>query len=125
MGIIKWFGVIILSIRFGFEDRDNLWYTVSQSKYSSTPNFYKTGMSSDCSDMLWRHFQWIHQTDVQDEGTGHENNIWKIVGDFVSNFNEYCTHLFFPSDLICADEYILRWYAQGGHWINLVLPVYM
>ena len=47
----------------------------------------------------------------------------KFVEDFVTNFNEFRTKLFSPSDLICADEYILRWYGQGGHWINLGSPV--
>ena len=36
------------------------------------------------------------------------------------------THRYFStSDLICADDSISWWYAQGGHWINLGLPMYV
>ena len=55
----------------------------------------------------------------------HESHCWKIVEDFVTHFNEYCTHLFSPSDLICANESISQWYGQGVHWINLGLPMYV
>ena len=55
-------------------------------------------------DILWRHVRWSHQPDVRGEGTIHEAHRWKIVEDFVTNFNEYRTQLFSPSDLILADE---------------------
>ena len=32
---------------------------------------------------------------------------------------------FFPSDEICVDESMFRWYGQGGHWINHGLPMYV
>ena len=32
---------------------------------------------------------------------------------------------FSPSDLICVDESISRWYGMGGHWINEGLPIYV
>ena len=57
-------------------------------------------------DMLWRHVRWIHHTDVQGEGTSHEAHWWKLVEEFVTNFNEYHTQLFYPLDLICADDSI-------------------
>ena len=62
---------------------------------------------------------------MRDEGTIHEAHWWKLVEDFVIHFNEYRTHIFSPSDLICADESILRWYGQGGNWINLGLSMYV
>ena len=76
-------------------------------------------------DILWRRVRWIHHLDVQDEGTIHEAHQWKLVEDFVATFNEYRTHIFSPSYLICDDESILRWYRQGGHWIYLRLPMYV
>ena len=76
-------------------------------------------------DMLWRNFQWSHQPYVRYEGTSHEAYRWKLVEDFVTHFNEYGTQLFSPSDLICADDSILWWYRQGGHWINLGSPMYV
>ena len=76
-------------------------------------------------DILLRHVRWIHQPDVQGESTSHEAHQCKLVEDFVTHFNEYRTQLFSPLDLICADESISRWYGQGGHWINLGLPMYV
>ena len=32
---------------------------------------------------------------------------------------------FIPSDMICVDESISRWYGQGGEWINHGLPMYV
>ena len=60
---------------------------------------------------------------MQDEGKSHEAHWQKLVEDLVTNFDEYHTQPLSPSDLICADESISRWYGQGGHWINLWLPM--
>ena len=76
-------------------------------------------------DTLWRHVRWSHFPDVRDEGTIHKTHQWKFVEDFATHFNEYCTQIFSPSDLICADESISQWYRKGGHWINLGLPMYV
>ena len=62
---------------------------------------------------------------MQDEVTIHEAHRWKLVEDFVTNFNDYRTQIFYPLDLICADDSISQWYEQGGHWINLVFPIYV
>ena len=62
---------------------------------------------------------------MRGKGTSHEAHWWKLFEDFVNNFNEYHTHLFSPSDIICADESISRWYGQGVHWINLGLTMYV
>ena len=91
----------------------------------SAPAFGKTGTDRHCFDMLWWHVRWIHHPDVRGEGTSHEAHRWKIVEDFATHFNEYRTQLFSPPDLIYSDESISRWYRQGGHWINFVLPMYV
>ena len=62
---------------------------------------------------------------MRGEGTSHEAYRWKLVEDFVTNFNEYCTQLFSTSDIICDNDSILRWYGQGGNWINLGLQMYV
>ena len=108
-GIIKWFGIIILATRFEFVDRDSLWSNVSKSKYRSAPDFCNTSINRHCLDMLWRHFLWINQPDVRDEGTSHEAHRWKLVEDLVNHFNKYCTQILSPSDIMCADESISQW----------------
>ena len=45
--------------------------------------------------------------------------------DFVAAFNEHRANFFIPSDHICVDESMSRWYGQGGHWINHGLPQYV
>ena len=123
--MIRWFGITILATCFIFGDRAILWSTVSQSKYRSDSTFVKTVMNRHHLNMMWRPVRWIHQPDVRGEGTSHEAHQWKLVEDFITHFNEYRTQLFYPLGLICADEYILRWYRQGDHWINLGFPMYV
>ena len=66
-------------------------------------------------NMLWRHVRWSHLTDLKDEGTSHEAHQWKLVEDFVTNFNKYHTQIVSSSDIICAAVSISRGYTQGGH----------
>jgi hypothetical protein len=47
------------------------------------------------------------------------------VQDFVDRFNEYRKASFIPSESICVDESMSRWYGQGGSWINHGLPMYV
>ncbi|KAG7349008.1 transposase IS4 [Nitzschia inconspicua] len=50
---------------------------------------------------------------------------WLLVDDFVEEFNEHMVQAFDPSEHICVDESISRWYGQGGHWTNMGLPMYV
>ena len=50
---------------------------------------------------------------------------WKLVDDFVTNFNLHRATMFVPSDSICVDASISRWYGRGGEWINIGLPMYI
>ena len=54
-----------------------------------------------------------------------EQHWWKLVDDFVANFNNHRANYFNPSDTICVDESMSHWYGQGGHWINHGLPQYV
>ena len=44
---------------------------------------------------------------------------------FVDVFNEYRATNYSPSDRICVDKSISRWYGIGGYWINIGLPNYV
>ena len=50
---------------------------------------------------------------------------WRLADDFIKNFNEHQAQNFFPSDEICIDKSMSRWYGQGSHWINHSLPMYV
>ncbi len=65
-----------------------------------------------------------HQS-VQSADMTAEQYRWKLVDSFVSEFNEHRASTVSPSERICVDESISRWYGKGGHWINHGLPMYV
>ena len=62
--------------------------------------------------------RWSDQSEAPSEGELSKEYRWKLVDDFVKHFNEHQANYFNPSELICVDESMSRWYGQGGHWIN-------
>ena len=40
-------------------------------------------------------------------------------------FNKHRANNVLPSEWICVDESISKWYGLGGHWINIGLPMYI
>ena len=48
-----------------------------------------------------------------------------MVDDFIEDFNDYRASNYSPSDRICVDESISKWYGLGVHWINIGLPNYL
>lgn len=123
--ILKWFGVILLCTKYEFSSRRSLWKTTSSSAYVAAPNFGKTGMTRGRFDDLWCCARFSDQPEKRPENMQHENYRWLLVDDFVEAFNDHRKNKFVPSELICADESISRWYGQGGSWINLGLPMYV
>ena len=43
----------------------------------------------------------------------------------MSNINEHRSSRVCPSELICVDESMCKWYGQGGNWIRKGLPMYV
>ena len=43
----------------------------------------------------------------------------------IQNFNKHQEQNFSPSEWICVDESMSRWYGLGGSWINIGLPMYV
>ena len=124
--LLKFFGVLILTTKFEFTTRASLWSTMAWSKYRPAPQFGMTGMSKHRFEELFVHTRWSHQP--EDRGvdcTSEEEYRWMLVDDFVTNFNEHRQNFFYPSEMICVDESMSRWYGQGGHWINHGLPQYV
>jgi hypothetical protein len=122
--IVKFFGIIILSTKFEFDDRRSLWATEAPSKYIPTPLFGKL-MPRNRFDDLWRCIRFSEQPSVRPAEMTAEQYRWKLVDDFVTQFNEHRASTFSPSERICVDESISRWYGKGGHWINHGLPMYV
>ena len=55
----------------------------------------------------------------------HSQYRCKLVDRFVKRFNDCRAQSFIPSEMICVDESISRWYDQGGDRINFGLPHYV
>jgi hypothetical protein len=47
----------------------------------------------------------------------------RLIDDFVRWFNKRRLQTSSPSDFVCLDESMSKWYGAGGHWINEGLPV--
>jgi hypothetical protein len=123
--LLKFFGVLLLITRFEFSARASLWSNTAPSKYQPAPSFGKTGMSRNRFDSIMSSIRFSRQPAVRPEHMSTEAYRWLLVDGFVNNFNDYREANFSPSDLICADESMSRWYGQGGYWINHGLPQYI
>ena len=123
--ILKFLGIMILCTKFEFRTRSSLWSTTPVSKYIPAPSFGTTGMSRMRFDDIWRYICWSKQPAERPPDMTSEQFRWRLVDDFVDAFNDHRASTFQPSELICVDESISRWYGKGGHWINHGLPMYV
>ena len=123
--MLKFFGVMILVTKYEFTCRRSLWSTVAPFKYMAAPAFGRTGMSRNRFDEMFQWVTWSEQPKIRPDATSHEKFRWMLVDGFVNEINAHRAKHFDPSDLICIDESISRWYGMGGHWINLGLPMYI
>jgi len=124
--ILKWLGTTVLITRFQFADRASLWSCDAPSKYVPSPNIgAKMGMARARYDSLLQHMVWSFQPRVREEGMSSKSYRWLLVSDFVDRINNHRKRYFSPSNVICVDESISRWYGIGGHWINKGLPMYV
>jgi len=121
--VLKWFGVLMLITRFEFGNRAELWSEKPRCKYIPAPDFGKTGMSRQRFDDLWRYMEWSYQPVARPEDMSSERYRWCLVQDFLDRINKHRVNYFHPSELICVDESISRWYGLGGSWINKGLPI--
>ena len=123
--IIKFLGICILITRFEFGSRRTLWSTTAPSKYKPAAALGQTGMAHDHFDELFSNIRFSFQPLNRPRDFSSEKYSWMLVKDFVDNFNDHRKSNFVPSDRICVDESISRWYGLGGYWINMGLPQYV
>ena len=123
--LIKFLGILILMTRVKGRKRRDLWRTTSACKYLGAYNFGSTGMSRHRWEEIWSALRWSEQAAVRPDGMSHERWRWHLISDFVKNFNDFRATNFLPSDLLCIDESMSKWYGLGGQWINIGLPMYV
>ena len=123
--IVKFFGVMLLVTRFEFGSRASLWSNTSTNKYIPAPSFGLTGMPRKRFNDLWMCIRFSDQPCNRPSEVTSEQYRWRLVDDFVKNFNKHGVQNFFPLDEICINKSMSWWYGQGGHWINHGLPMYV
>ena len=85
--IVKFFGVMLLVTRFEFGSRASLWSNVTTNKYILAPSFGITGMPRKQFDDLWMCIRFSEHNRPSDMTS--EQYCWRLVDDFVKNFNEH------------------------------------
>ena len=88
-GIVKFFGVMLLVTRFEFGSRASLWSNMSTNKYIPAPSFGLTGMPQKWFDDLWMCIRFSDQPRNRPSEMTSEQYRWRLVDDFVKNFNEH------------------------------------
>jgi Transposase IS4 len=121
--ILKIFGVMVLMTRFEFSKRDSLWSSRRTSKFIPPVELGITGMSRTRFRDMRAAIRFSEQGD-ETEMTSSQHR-WSLVTGFVDAINSHRKEFFEPSELICVDESISRWYGLGGSWIDKGLPHYV
>lgn len=122
--LLKLMGVMLLATRFEFGARADLWATQARSKYMPVPALgQRTGMPRARFDSLWSCLTFSEAPGGN--GDMSEEARWGRIDDFVSAINAHRAAHVSPSEVICVDESISKWYGMGGHWISRGLPMYV
>lgn len=54
-----------------------------------------------------------------------EQHRWELISDFVDSSNDHRSAHVSPSEYICVDESMCKWYGLGGSWIQRGPPMYV
>ena len=93
--IVKFFGVMLLVTWFEFGSRASLWSNTSTNKYIPAPSFGLTGMPRKWFDDQWMCIRFSDQPCNRPSEITSEQYCWRLVDDFVKNFNEHRGQNFF------------------------------
>ena len=87
--IVKLFGVMLLVTQFEFGSQASLWSNTSTNKYIPAPSFSLTGMPRKQFDDLWMCIRFSDQPCNHPSEMTSEQYHWRLVDDFIKNFNEH------------------------------------
>ena len=93
--IVKFFGVMLLATQFEFGSQASLWSNTSTNKYIPAPSFGLTGMPRKQFNDLWMCIMFSDQPCNRPSEMTLEQYHWRLVDDFVKNFNEHRAQIFF------------------------------
>lgn len=118
--LLRFFGVLVLLTRCQFGNRRSLWSNRSVSKYLSPPSF-GNAMSRQRFEVIRQNIAFTgYATDVS-----NMDDRWGLVKGFVDAINDHRATFVKPSERICVEESISRWYGLGGSWIVVGIPHYV
>jgi hypothetical protein len=125
--LLRWIGVCMLIASINFRgDRCKLWEGGgAASKYLPSYDLCATGMLRNRFDDIWYAVRWSRQPPEQPDGMSSERYRWMLVEDFVANYNDYRQRTFVPGGHVEADETVVRWYGNGGVFVDAGLPMYL
>lgn len=119
-GVVKFFGIFILTTRILFLNRPHLW---------SKQRFYRFLLQPNIGNAMSRNRLELIRSSLCFSGSGvtEEQGYvrWDFVTDFVKVVNDHRRSYVTPSDALCVDEGMSRWYGFGAHWIAVGLPHYI
>ena len=87
--IVKFFVVMLLVTWFEFGSQASLWSNVTTNKYIPTLLFGLTEMPRKRFDDLWMCIRFSEQPPNRPSDMTSEQYCWRLVDDFVKNFNEH------------------------------------
>ena len=93
--IVKFFGVMLLVTRFEFGSWASLWSNMTTNKYIPAPLFGMTGMPRKQFDNLWMCIRFSDQPRNCPSDMTSEQYRWRLVDDFIKNFNKHRVQNFF------------------------------
>ena len=86
---------MLLVTRFEFGSRASLWSNVTTNKYIPAPSFGLPGMPRKRFDDLWMCIRFSEQPPNRPSDMTSEQYRWRLVDDFVKNFNKHRAQNFF------------------------------
>ena len=92
--IVKFFGVMLLVTRFEFGSHASLWSKTSTNKYIPAPSFGLSGMPWKQFNDLWMCIRFRDQPCNHPSDMTSEQYCWRLVDDFIKNFNEHRAQIF-------------------------------
>jgi Transposase IS4 len=88
--LLKFFGILILITQFEFNSQRDLWKPVSDNKFIPSPAIgMTTGMSKHWFKNLLANIMFSDQPETQPEGESSEKYRWRLVDDFLLEFNKH------------------------------------
>jgi hypothetical protein len=99
--LLQFFGILLLITRFKFGSRRELWNTTTKNRFVPCPKFGETtGMSRNRFEEIWMNLQFSEQPKEREPTMSTHKFRWKLVDDFVEDFNEHRRQGFRPSELV-------------------------